>query len=100
MTITETRPQSVFVSFAAFCSNFLLFLLLSFDRSVSSEDDDDWRTGQSPKALADDESQKPNPQSVFVSFAAFCSNFLLFLLLSLIETVQARTTTIVRTDCE
>jgi hypothetical protein len=32
---------------------------LSFDRSVSSEDDDDWRTGQSPKALADDHHRNP-----------------------------------------
>jgi hypothetical protein len=52
MTITETQPQSplfpllpsVQILFAAFCSDFLLFLVLSFDRSDSSgelEDDDD-----------------------------------------------------------
>jgi hypothetical protein len=28
--------QSVFVSFATFCSNFLLFLLLSFDRRIEA----------------------------------------------------------------
>jgi hypothetical protein len=55
--MNSTETQSVFVSFAAFCSNFLLFLLLSFDRSGSSEDD--WGTGESPKALPDEQHGNP-----------------------------------------
>jgi hypothetical protein len=59
MTITETQSTSVFVSFAAFCSNFLLFLLLSFDRDAGDgrciwlhhldfEDEDDQRAAEGP----------------------------------------------------
>ena len=44
-------------------------------------DEDDWRTGESSRALPDDHHGNPTPIP-FVSFAAFCSNPLRCLLLS------------------